>query len=73
MKRRSAFLDSQRVIGGGFTAHERELRRNLAKLIGASYMVLSDLSVGYLPDAKTLSHLENMAKEAERILEPKRK
>jgi len=36
MKRRSAFLDSQRVIGGGFTAHERDLRkavRTLAQLV----------------------------------------
>lgn len=36
MKRRNANLDSLRLIGGGFTAHERHLRKALRRLIAAS-------------------------------------
>lgn len=36
MKRGNASLDSLRLIGGGFTAHERQLRKALRDLIAAS-------------------------------------
>ncbi len=70
MKRRSAFLDSQRVIGGGFTAHERQLRRALKRLTEATLharrVCWPDLDLDeYVPPA--------LVEEAERILEPKRK
>jgi len=36
VKRHNACLDSLRLIGGGFTAHEHRLRNALRRLIAAS-------------------------------------
>jgi len=70
MKRRSAFLDSQRVIGGGFTVHERQLRRALKRLIAAA-----DHAINESDDSEIwpVCDLSKAASEAERILQPKRK
>lgn len=70
MKRRSAFLDSQRVIGGGFTAHERQLRRALKGLIAANRYARRVC----WPVVDLDEHIDPaLVEEAERILEPKRK
>ena len=73
MKRRSAFLDSQRVIGGGFTAHERQLRRALRRLMLAADKVIADDAYGRPVDYESMQDLTMAALDAGPILEPKRK
>ena len=68
MKRTNATLDGIRVLDGGFTQHERQLRRVLRALIAKSDLMIEALDLSTDQFATETEQLSQATSAAEKVL-----